>query len=155
MDVFVKILETLWSVVQTILCIPIIILLSLTTYCSSPADRSYTCEIENVESVQIVRLGEDLDEEYRREYTILCEISDKAEFIERLTSIKHHAKKGYGDPSVMAAGYIVIKIDLTNGDYDLIHHNVQIFRRDGVNNSGNFSFDESDFNSLLDDYLIE
>jgi hypothetical protein len=61
----------------------------------------------------------------------------------------------WGDPRQMDVQYIVIKIDYSNGDFDLIHPDAQCFNRSGVNQYGYFFFDDEQFNSLISDYVNE
>ena len=55
----------------------------------------------------------------------------------------------------MDVQYIVIKIDYSNGDFDLIHPDAQCFNRSGTNQYGYFFFDDEQFHSLISDYVNE
>lgn len=135
------------------LCILFILLLFFCCSCGFFGPQRYICEIEEVESVQIIRLDEYIPEEYRFDYTVLSEIADTPRFVNRLNELEHSVN--WGEPSQMYAQYIVIRIDFHNGDFDLIYPNAQCFHRDGVSNYGYFFFNEEEFNALISDYLTE
>ena len=119
--------------------------------CGLFGDKEYFCEIETVESIQIVELGDVVEGEYRYEYTVLAEIEDRDAFVQRLNAVKHSVN--WGDPGVLSSSYVVIKINYLNGDYDLLYRNAQQFNRSGANQSGYFFFDEKQFNALISDYI--
>lgn len=133
-----------------ILCINIML---LCCSCGLFGDQEYVCEIDAVESIQIVRLEEYVQEEYRYKYTILSTILDYSTFVDRLNDIKHSVN--WGDPGTFELGYVVIKIEYLDGNYDLLYTNAQMFNRSGVNQYGYFFFDEEQFNTLVSDYLLE
>lgn len=135
------------------LCILSLILMFLCCSCGLFGDQRYICEIDEVESVQIIRLDKYVEGEYRYEYTILSQISDYATFVGQLNKLKHSVN--WGEPSQMDIGYVVIRIDYLNGDYDLLYSNAQCFNRSGVNQYGFFFFDEEQFNELISNYLTE
>ena len=131
-----------------ILCI---VLSLLFCSCGLFGDQRYACEVDEVKSVQIVRLDKYVEWEYRYEYTVLCEITDRSAFIEQLNNLKHFVN--WGEPSQLDIVYVVIRIDYLNGDYDLIYSNAQCFNRSRVNQNGYFFFDEEQFNLLISHYL--
>lgn len=113
--------------------------------------QEYHCEAENVQSIQIVRLDDYAEGEYRYNYTVLCEINDIATFVERLNSIEYDTN--WGGPWPLYEGYVVIKIDYLNGDFDLLHPDEQWLHRSGKNHSGHVFFDEAQFDALISDYI--
>lgn len=123
------------------------------TACGLFSPQKYVCDENEVESVQIVKLDKYVDDELRFEYTVLADIVDQSTFIKRLNDLKHSVN--WGDPTVLGEGYIVIKIDYLNGDYDLVNYYAQFFHRKGVNNSGHFFFDKDEFDLLISDYVKE
>ena len=129
------------------------IILSLCLCCCSCGffgEQEYYCEPSNVKTASIIKLDEYITDEYRFDYTVLCEISDTLAFIENLNNISHSVN--WGDPGTLEVGYIVIRIDYINGDYDLIHCNAQWFNRSGTNNNGYFFFDKQQFDALIKEY---
>ena len=128
-----------------------IILILLCCSCGFFGDQRYVCDIEKVDSIQIVKLDKYIEEEYKYEYTILSQVSDYETFVSHLNELKHSVN--WGDPRQMESQYIVIKIDYKNGDFDLIHQAAQCFNRSGVNQYGYFFFDDKQFNSLISDYI--
>jgi len=76
--------------------------------------RKYVCEVENVDSIQIVRLDQYIEEELRYEYTVLSQIVDYEAFVCELNEVEHSVN--WGDPRQMDIGYVVIKINYINGD---------------------------------------
>lgn len=112
--------------------------------------QEYVCELENVKSVQIVSLDGVVKDEYRFEESILCEIEDISVFIERLNALEHSVN--WGEPSVLEIGFVVIKINYNNGDFDLIHYSAQSFYRSGKKITGYFFFEEDQFDDLIADY---
>ncbi|MBQ8393463.1 MAG: hypothetical protein IJX51_06805 [Clostridia bacterium] len=114
-------------------------------------DTNFYCYIENVESIQIVRLDKYIQEDFGYEYTVLAEIEDCPAFVERLNDIDH-AVYG-GDPQYLYIDYIVIQINYFNGDYDIIHYEAQDFFRSNKLRIGYYSFDKDQYNDLINDYL--
>ena len=131
----------------------VIVLMFLYCSCGFSGDQEYFCEIDQVKSIQIVRLDKYVEGEYRYEYTILSQISDLKTFVERLNNLKHSVN--WGEPMQLDIQYVVIRINYFNGDYDLIHPNAQCFNRGGTNNYGYFFFDSNQFNKLISDYFTE
>ena len=139
---------------KRIVCIILpIILIFLCCSCGLFGDQEYVCKVEDVASVQIVRLDKYVQGEYRYEYTVLSQIDDLEALVKRLNSVKHSVN--WGDPRQLDEGYIVIKVDYRNGDFDLLHPDAQWFNRDGTNNSGYFFFDDEQFETLISDYMPE
>ena len=130
-----------------------IILVLLCCSCGLIGDQRYVCDVEKVDSIQIVKLDKYVEGEYRYEYTILSQISDYETFASHLNELDHSVN--WGDPRQMDVQYIVIKIDYSNGDFDLIHPDAQCFNRSGENHYGYFFFNDEQFNSLISDYIKE
>ena len=130
-----------------VVCVVLLLLCS----CGLFSPQKYICEVDKVESIQIVRLDKYVEGEYRYEYTVLAQISDVEAFVDRLNHIEHSVN--WGDPIQMYEQYTVVKIEFCNGDFDLIHPDAQWFNRSGKNNNGYFFFDEEQFNELILDYI--
>lgn len=130
-----------------------IILMLLCCSCGLLGDQRYVCDVDEVESIQIVRLDKYVEGEYRYEDTVLAQISDYAEFADQLNQLEHSVN--WGDPHQMDVQYVVIKIYYRNGDFDLIHPDAQCFNRSGVNQYGYFFFDDEQFHALISDYMPE
>ena len=135
------------------LCVLCIITMCFLCSCGLLSPQSYICEIDNVESVQIITLDEYVYGEYRYEYTVLTQISnsDIANFIDRLHNVE--CSVNWGDPYQLNVGYTVIQICYKNGDFDFIHADAQWFNRSGVNEYGFFFFDDEQLEALISDYL--
>ena len=129
------------------------ILILLCCSCGLFGPQEYVCNVAEVESVQIVKLDRYVEGEYRFDYSVLAQISDCDTFVSRLNQLDHSVN--WGDPRPMEVQYIVIKIDYSNGDFDLIHPDAQWFNRSGSNQSGYFFFDDGQFNSLISDYVFK
>ena len=129
------------------------IIVLLFSSCGLFGKQKYTCDVDTVDSVQIVRLDEYVEGEYRYEYTVLSEIPNYEIFVSCLNEIDHTVN--WGDPRQMDEQYIVIKIDYKNGDFDLIHPDAQCFNRSGTNQYGYFFFDDEQFNALISEYMTE
>lgn len=127
-----------------------VILTLLCSSCGWFGDQRYVCDVENVDSIHIVRLDEYVEEKCDFEYTVLVQISDCKTFANRLNEVKHSVN--WGEPSPMELQYIAIKIDYSNGDFDLIHQDAQLFNRSGSYRTGYFFFDDEQFNSLISNY---
>ena len=137
------------KVMRLILCI--VIALSLCS-CSLLIIRDkYKCPVDEVSSVQIIKMGKYSTEGNRDEYTILKEIDDYTELVERLNDMKI----GYvwNDPRPLKEGDIVIKIDYLNGGYDLIRRTYQVFVRNEETDVRYFAFNKKQFETLIEDYL--
>ncbi|MBP3300078.1 MAG: hypothetical protein J6M34_01075 [Clostridia bacterium] len=111
----------------------------------------YICNPDNVKSVQIVRLDRYIEAEYEFEYTVLHEIADRNGFLKKLNEIKQ--SKSWGPPLSIDEGYVVVRIEYYNGDYDFIYHDSQSFTRSNKNNSGYFFFDKEEFEQLIAEYI--
>ena len=127
------------------------VLILLCCSCGWFGPQSYVCDIEEVISVQIVRLDRYVEGEYRYDYTVLSQITDCQSFVSRLNQLEHSVN--WGDPWTLEVQMIMIKIDYRNGDSDWIHPDAQSFHRSGQNHSGYFFFDNQQFNSLISDYV--
>ena len=125
----------------------------LSCSCGFFSPQKYVCNIDEVETIEIVKLGEFVEAKNDYEYTVISTISDKEKFVERLNNIKHSVN--WGDPGVMKKGYIVIKICYKNGDSDLIYRNAQSFVRSDKWQTGFFFFDIDQFNALISDYTTK
>jgi hypothetical protein len=121
--------------------------------CGLFGPQEYKCAVEEVVLIQIVRLNQYVEEEYRFEYTILSQISDYKTFVKQLNDLDYSVN--WGDPRTMENGYIVIRIEYRNGDFDLIHQDAQWFNRSGRNQNGYFFFDDEQFNSLVSNYVVK
>lgn len=128
----------------------IAILTLLFCSCGLFGDQRYVCNVEEVDSIQIVRLDKYVEGEYRYEYTVLAEISDLETFVNRLNGIEHSVN--WGDPRQLNTQYVVVKIDYRNGDYDLIHQDAQWIAGGSY---GYFFFDDEQFEALISDYVTE
>ena len=121
--------------------------------CGWFGDQEYVCEVEDVASVQMVRLDKYVQGEYRFEYTVLSQIDDFDDFVGRLNAIKHSVN--WGDPQQLQENYVVVRIEYLNGDFDLIHPDAQYFNKNGTNNYGYFFFDDEQFETLISYYMPE
>lgn len=139
--------------IKILLCIILAMLILACQGCGFLGDQKYVCEIENVETIQIVRLGRFNEEIRDYEYKIISEVKDKEEFIKRLNAIK--CNKYWGDPTILDEGSTVIKIVYKNGDFDLLHYRAQEFTQSKHSSSGFFFFDKDQFLALISDYLPE
>ena len=138
---------------KVICSITLSILMLLFCSCGLFGDQEYFCKVEDVASVQIVRLDKYVQGEYRYEYTVLSQIDDFDDFVGRLNAVKHSVN--WGDPQQMYENYVVVRIEYLNGDFDLIHPDAQWFNKNGTNNNGYFFFDDEQFETLLSDYMPE
>ena len=135
------------------LCFLCIVFVFFCCSCGLFGDQRYICEVDKVESVQIVRLDKYVEGEYRYEYTILSQISAYTTFVDQLNKLKHSVN--WGDPRQMDVQQVVIQINYKNGDFDLIHSDAQCFNRSGANQYGYFFFDDEQFDALITDYVTE
>ena len=129
------------------------ILMLLCCSCGLFGVQKYVCKAKDVASVQIVRLDKYVEGEYRYEYTVLSQVEDVEPFVEQLNDIKHSVN--WGDPRQMDEGYVVIRIDYLNGNFDLVHPDAQCFNKNGTNNYGYFFFDNEQFDALISGYISE
>lgn len=127
-----------------------IVLIFTCCSCGLFGRQKYICEIDKVKKIEIVRLDKYVEGEYRFEYTTLSQISNIEKFVKRLNEIDHSVN--WGDPRQFYIGYVVIRIEYHNGDFDLIHKDAQWFNTSGKNNYGFFFFDDEQFEALISDY---
>lgn len=121
--------------------------------CGFFGEQKYVCDVDEVESVEIVKLDRYVDGEYRFEYTVLSQISNYEWFVSKLNELEHSVN--WGDPYRLYVGNVVIKIDYHDGDFDLIHSDAQWFNRSGKKQDGFFFFDDYQFNQLISDYISD
>ena len=109
----------------------VVFIFSLSACVYAPA--SYVCDINTVDSVQIVRIGQ-LNEETREfEYAVIVDIVDCSTFVGRLNNLEDNDFFFLlGDPDVFFDGDVAIRVNYHNGDYDLLKCKVQKFYRSGV-----------------------
>ena len=137
----------------------ILLCISLMLICQACGFRDvsqYQCDVENMESIEIVELGE-TEGEYRTfTYTTLVAISDNATFLDKFNKIPVRPARYINDPMVLSPGDVVIKINYLNGEYDLISYWVQV-RGDCSRGYGYMYsiFDIEQFNALIAEYLEE
>ena len=136
-----------------IFCIFLCVLAFLCVSCGFFGDQNYYCDIDQVESIQIVSLGEFDRSENRYEYKIISEISNCSDFVDRLNNIRHSVN--WGEPMTLKLDYIVINVNYVNGDFDLIHYRAQSFYRSGAYRTGYFYFNQRQFEKLISDYSEE
>jgi len=132
------------------LCLFLVTLLFLLSSCFF-FKKTYFCNIDEVESIQIIRLDEYIEKGYGFEYTVLCEIDDLDTFVDKLNKIEYSTV--YGAPFVFDIGDIAILVNYKNGDYDRLHYKVQVLYRSGEIKHGRVFFDKEQFNALISDYL--
>ena len=120
-------------------------------FCGCFGKQEYVCDAEAVKSIQIIKLDTYMENEYRYEYTVLCEMEDTKIFAESLNNLEQTVNMG--EPGWLKTGYTVIRVDYLNGDYDLLYANAQWFHRDGVSQNGYVFFDKNQFDTLISDYL--
>ena len=121
--------------------------------CGLLGEQEFTCNVDEVKTIQIVTLDEYIKEEYRFDYTVIAEVSSHSYFIDRLKSIK--TSVNLGDPNVYTTGYTVIRIEYVNGDYDLIYSDAQTKKRGDKKNTGYLIFDKNQFDALISEYVTE
>ena len=125
-------------------------MLLLCCSCGFFGDQSYVCNIDAVESAQIIRLDKYVEGEYRYEYTVLSDIMDVSTFVDQVNHLEHSVN--WGEPGQFNVGYVVIRINYSNGDFDLLYPNAQWLNRSGVNQDGFFFFNREQFDALISDY---
>ena len=118
----------------------------LLSSCFLTSGNKYYCNIDEIERIQIVELGD-----YDMEDTVLLEIEDLDNFVNRLNKIERSTN--FGAPGSLFSGYIVIKIDYINGNCDLLYRNAQVFFESDTARYGHIFFDKEQFNALISDYL--
>lgn len=132
------------------LCMLSAIVVLCLSSCGLIGEQRYFCDVNNVKTVEIVRL-DSFEGAFQYEETVLCEIENDDIFIERLNNLSH--TDAWGPPYVFEEGYVYIRIKYINGDYDEIHHMVQSIVLNGEAHSGDFVFDKEQFEKLISDYL--
>ncbi len=137
-------------------CVLVLAVTILLCGCGFFGGEKYVCSIDNVKSVQIVRLDKWVQEEARYEYTVLTEILDKIEFLQRLNGLKQY--EYWNDPSVMQKGDTVVRIDYENGDYDLLGlgttliHSPDRYKSESGNGGWRIYIDPEQLGQLISDY---
>ncbi len=127
-----------------------IALLLLCCSCGLFSPQRYVCDVENVASIQIVRIDNIEKGQNGFEYTVLSQIPDCETFVRNLNEVKHSVN--WGDPYPMEVYNVVVKIEYNNGDFDLIHPDSQYFSKAGNISTGYFFFDDEQFNDLISSY---
>ena len=139
---------------KIVLCVFLVFCVALCCNCGFFESEKYVCEAEQVVLVEIIELGEYIDDESNFEYILLREIKneDVSEFVKRLNNVEHKERK-WGAPGGVYEGCVIIKVSYLNGDYDIIHQGAQSFSRSGNQKRGFFTFNSDQFEELLNDYL--
>lgn len=127
------------------------LIIGICASCGLIGEQQYTCDVENIKSIQIVSLDDYVEGEYRYDYTVLCEIPDEESFVKELLDVE--CRVNWGEPLQLREGYVAIRIEYINGDYDLLHSEAQWKNREGVNNYGFFFFDKTEFDNLIDEWM--
>ena len=130
-------------------CMLCVLLLLLLSSCGLFDTREYTCDVAEVQSVQIVRLDH-LEPVHVYEYTVLHDITDYTTFIDRLNELDNSTC--LGAPYVMRVGDVVIRIEFRNGDWEFVSWGTQAYCRSGKLGDGPFIFDEDEFYALIEEY---
>ena len=131
------------------------VLVLLSSSCGFLKDQQYSCNVDAVESVQIVELTGFNKEKLEYEYTVLAEIADYTTFVERLNNLEQRYAF-IGDPAVFEIGYTVIRIDYFGGDYDLVHNlSYRQVRSGTITSNGYCRIDREQFDALIADYMPE
>ncbi|MBR2930150.1 MAG: hypothetical protein IKC32_02865 [Clostridia bacterium] len=112
------------------------------------SNERYACNADEVVSIEIVRIGDYIEEEYRYEYEVLSTVADHSWFIDDLNDIEQK-KNVLGAPFVLDNGHVVIRVGYSNGDYDFVHHGGQILYRGGSYYTGYYIFDYDEFVQLI------
>lgn len=111
--------------------------------------NSQKIDADNVDSIKIVQLDEISPNGIK--YTTLAEVDNPNTFMKKLNKIECNIN--WGEPNVLECGFIVIKIEYRNGDYDFIYDNTQAKYRGDKNLTGYLCFDKQQFNELIAEYL--
>lgn len=139
---------------KMICCVLIITIVCSLEGCGFFGEQRYTCDIENIKLIQIIKLGDYNEETLLFNHTVICEIDDHAAFAEKLLDIKQSVN--WGDPGSFHTGDIAIYIEYLNGDFDRISATAQTKVRDGKGAGGGYIFfNKKQFAALLNDYLPE
>ena len=133
-----------------LICILCVMLMILSCSCDFWGPQKYICNSDEVKLAQIVRLVEYKEDTLSYKYTVLAEISDVATFAEQVNNLEHQVN--WGEPTSVQDGFVVIRIEYHNGDYDMIHPYAQFIKRSGVFKSSYFFFDNEEFDSLVSKY---
>ena len=129
--------------------IKLVFVFCLILFCSCGLNETkYFCDIEQVESIKIVELGEYIEKDMEFEHIVLREITNYSEFIDRLNDMEQH-EMWFGDPHVFYKGAIAIEIKYLNGDYDLISCIVLMKCRAGSIDFEQIKFDSKQFYELV------
>ena len=131
----------------------VVIIFSLSACLYIP--KSYACDTDMVESVQIIKLGAWNDTTERHQFAVLADVVDHSDFIERLNNLKDNDFVFIlGTPGTLFEGDILIKVNYLNGDYDLVKSTVQIYYRSGKAQGGGYvTFNQEEYDKLIADYL--
>ena len=76
-----------------------VIIMVVCTSCGLIGNQEYICEVDNVSSIEIVKLDKYVEGEYRYDYTVLALISDHSTFVDKLNHLKHSVN--WGEPGTV------------------------------------------------------
>ena len=137
-----------------ILYLLLIIFLSQTFILSSCEKTEYPFNQseENIVKVEVILMGELQGLYTEHEVTVIKEVSLKdSKFIDDFRKID--CKRAFGDPAELTPGDKGFKVIYKNGDYQIITQSTQGRHRSGKYfNTGYYSFDEEQFNDLIEKY---
>ena len=116
----------------------------------------YYCDVNEVESVSVVRLCEPVFDEGTcpiRE-SVLVEIDDIEGFVDRVNQLEQQRDLVLSDPISLRVDDIAIRIQYHNGDIDYLNWMAQTFVHEGEARDAFWGFDEEQFTQLLNDYGV-
>ena len=112
--------------------------------------QTYSCNADDVSSVQIISLNEYNKATETYDYTVISNIEDIPGFIRKLNDMEYG--QNWGEPNIMEFGCITIMINYTNGNYDLLQRRAQVFYKDDNYRTGYLIFSEEPFAKLIEEY---
>ena len=124
---------------------------------SLPEDYLPLKDYSEVDTVQIVLIGENFCESGEIEQKVLTTIEAKDDFISDFKKIYCNAIIPGSAPDAVIAGDVAVRFVLENGDYELVAPSGQSRYKDGafLLYKGYFNFDKEEFEALISKYTNE
>lgn len=138
---------------KLLFCVLCLSLMFLFCSCDFNSVNQYSWYIDGVESIQIIRLGEYIEEEDRYEYTVLTQIPDHKTFIKRFNEMNQ--SRTSAERTKLDLQQLSIRVDYKTGKFHILQPDAQLFNMSGVNEFGHYIFDKEQFNALISEYWTE
>ena len=142
--------------VKRIFCVLVICTTVMLSSCNIKKQYRLLHDETNISTIEIIEEFYDISTGTHSQH-VLVVIDERAMFVERLLSMDYRENILSTDPRSFSNNTLAVKIVYDNGDYELLNNGTKALYYKGTDTFKNYapmgSFDDFQFNSLLDSYL--